>query len=211
MQPNLLRFIPALALLALFSQAGTAICAVELNEVMADPNRDWDGDGSYSFRDDEWVEVVNSGSGTEDLTGLFLADEMGGPVFGFEGSLAAGEVLVVYGSDATAWESANGESATGLRLGNSGDTVTLWRATSVDSVLVDAYTFADHEAEDDRSSGRLPDGGSIWTLFDALNPYAGSAVPIGTGLAPTPGAPNGEEVPTPIEQSTWGQIKTIFH
>jgi len=210
MKSNLKGLFPALVLLALVSQAGTAMCAIEINEVMADPNQDWDGSGDYSFRDDEWVEILNPGPGTEDLGGFFLADEHGGPVFGFEGSLAPGEIRLVFGSDAAAWESANGESATGLRLGNSGDTVTLWQAVTGDSVLVDAYTFSDDEAEDDRSSGRLPDGGSVWALFDGLNPYTGSGMPTGTGLLPTPGTPNGEEVPTPVTRSTWGEIKTLF-
>ena len=100
-------------------------CGPLLNEVMADPASDWDGDGSYSFRNDEFVEIVNPGPGSLDLEEFLLTDELGHPVFGFTGNLDAGEVRVVYGSESTAWESSHGETATGLRLGNDGDTVIL--------------------------------------------------------------------------------------
>ncbi|MEZ4651766.1 MAG: hypothetical protein R3E97_23815, partial [Candidatus Eisenbacteria bacterium] len=107
-----------------FALAGPSVgqCGVLLNEVLADPDRDWDGDGSVSTRNDEWVEVVATEATA--LDGYFLGDEAGGFVFGLSGQLGAGELLVVYGGDATAWEVENGESATGLRLGNTGDTVT---------------------------------------------------------------------------------------
>ncbi len=33
-----------------------------LNEFLAGPARDWNGNGSISTRDDEWVEVFNAGA-----------------------------------------------------------------------------------------------------------------------------------------------------
>ncbi len=35
---------------------------LQLNEILAAPARDWDGSGAFSSRDDEWVEVINSGN-----------------------------------------------------------------------------------------------------------------------------------------------------
>lgn len=182
-------------------------CEVRLNEVLADPDRDWDGDGLVSSRDDEWVEIVATSG--ETLDGYFLGDEVGGFVYGFDGSLTSGAVRVVFGGDAVAWESAHGESATGLRLGNTGDTVTLWYVDGPDTTLVDSYTYADHEADNDRSSGRLPDGAADWVLFDALFPYTGSATPPGTGFLPTPGAANGSGESSPVSVTTWGRIKAL--
>lgn len=202
-----------LAALGLVSaHPGVGQCGVALNEVMADPATDWNGSGEYSFRDDEWVEIVNTGPGTLDLGGVFVGDESGGFVYGFTGSLAEGDVRVVYGSDATAWESAHGESATGLRLGNDGDTVTLWQVTGSDTLLVDAYTYNTNEADDDRSSGRMPDGGPTWELFDLLNPFTGSTTPAGNGRAPTPGLSNLTDggPPTPVRQVTWGAVKSLY-
>jgi hypothetical protein len=196
----------------LFSAAGsgTGTCGPLLNEVMGDPARDWDGDNLYSFRADEWVEVVNPGGISVSLDGVLLADELGHPVYGFSGSLAPHEVRVVFGSESTAWESAHGEAATGLRLGNEGDTVLLKQVVGADTLVIDAYTYTNNEAEDDRSSGRLPDGEAAWQLFDSLNPYTGSTPPPGNGLPPTPGALNTGEPPTGVESDTWGRIKALY-
>lgn len=189
---------------------GAANCQTLLNEAMADPARDWDGDGVYDFRDDEWVEIVNASSGPVDLTGLYLADETGAFVFGFTGSLNPGEVRLVFGSESVLWEQSHGESATGLRLGNDGDTVTLWQVSEGDTLLVDAYSYNTQEAEDDRSTGRNPDGGATWQIFDALNPYGGQGPPAGNGLPPTPGARNDGTGETPVAEAAWGRIKQLF-
>ena len=115
----------ALALLTTAAHPGSGTCGALLNEVMADPASDWDGDGAYNYEDDEWVEIYNPGPEPLDLTGWFLGDQDGGFVYGFAGTVDPGDVRVVYGSEAEAWEAENGQSTTGLRLGNDGDTVTL--------------------------------------------------------------------------------------
>jgi hypothetical protein len=176
-----------------------------LNEVLADPARDWDGDGLVNSRDDEWVEIVNAGTATVDLAGFRLAGADTAWRYAFSGLLAPGEVRVVYGSAAYDWESANGEALYGLRLNNAGGAITLWRWSPTDSVMVDCYTYADHEADDDRSSGRAPDGGEAWRLFDSMNPYTGAVPPLGTGCGPSPGAP--VFCPTPAVGRTWGSLK----
>jgi hypothetical protein len=207
-----LLFLMALAFVAARPAPGT--CGPLLNEMMADPARDWDGDGAYSYRNDEWVEIVNPGPGALALDGYFLADETGGFVYGFTGTLAAGAVQVVYGTQSVAWEAANGESATGLRLGNDGDTVQLLQRVGASTVVVDSYTYNTYEAEDDRSSGRTPDGSETWALFDGLNVYSGSVSPQGNGLSPTPGERNdggsGDPPPTPSEEKTWGHVKALY-
>lgn len=203
-----------LPLLFLVARPAPGTCGPLLNEVMADPARDWDGSGTYSYRDDEWVEIVNPGPGALTLDGCFLADEAGGLVYGFSGTLAEGGVQVVYGSQAVAWEAANDETATGLRLGNDGDTVQLMQRVGASTVVVDSFTYNTYEAEDDRSSGRLPDGASNRMLFDSLNLYSGTIVPLGTGLPPTPGARNDggavDPPTTPAEVTTWGYVKALY-
>jgi hypothetical protein len=162
--------------------------AVALNEVLADPARDWDGDQLVSSANDEWVEIVNTGAVPADLTGLRIGDSEQEWAYGFTGTLPVGEKLVVYGSTSKAWQTANGLSAFGLRLSNTGDTVVLWHLTAADTTI-----------------RRRPDGGATWELFDALNPYTGGALPAGNGCAPSPGLPN--NCATPVEAATWGQIK----
>ena len=55
-------------------------------------------------------------------------------------------------------------------------------------------------------------GASTWQIFDALNPYTGNTPPLGNGLAPTPGEPNGGQgvPPTPAREMTWGRVKSVY-
>lgn len=185
---------------------------VYLNEILADPASDWDGDGELSSKNDEWIEIVNTGSSLVDLSCYRLADASGGFTwrFAFQGLLPPGETLVVFGSDAVAWQSANAYPSLGLSLNNSGDTVYLYDVAGDDTMLVDTYTYASHEVADDRSSGRNPDGVGAWIVYDGLNPYSGSTPPTGNGCVPTPGTINGCIPAVPVEKSTWGAVKERF-
>jgi hypothetical protein len=181
--------------------------AVVLNEVLADPARDWNNDGTVSYRDDEWVEVLNTGTEAVDLTGWRIATADTSWRYEFTGTLAAGGRLLITGKMSYDWERTFGCPAYGLRLGNEGDTVMLWRLAPADTTLMDSVTFGDEDAEDDRSTGRLPDGAGEWSLFDALNHVAPGGVP-GNGCTPTPEEVNFCE--TPVEAVTWGRVKERF-
>ena len=211
------RIVGGLVCLAVLAfGAGESQGRIVVNEILADPAGDWDGDSSYSYRDDEWIEVYNTGSSTVDISSYWLGDADSTLLFNLSGTLAAGAHRIVYGSDAVDWQRANGHSAVGFRLNNSGDTVRLWEveagslhlATASGAVLIDSYTYSSHEAEDDRSSGRVPDGGEEWQMFDGLNPYGGSQEPQGNGCLPTPGTHNG--CPTPVEGRSWGSVKSLY-
>src|SRR5690349_19493460 len=192
-----------------FTFAPAAAGALRLNEFCAGPARDWNGSGAFSSRDDEWVEVVNTGATPLDLTGYFITDGDSIPRYGFSGKLAAGDRKLVFGSDAVDWERANGQPVFGFSLGNSGDAVILWRVAGADSVVEDDYTFKSHEAAADRAVGRLPDGTGVWTLLDSLDPYTGTLTPPASGCVPTPGAINVCD-PTPTSRATWGEVKTRY-
>ncbi|MBM3286041.1 MAG: lamin tail domain-containing protein [Candidatus Eisenbacteria bacterium] len=194
---------------ALGGYAGPASCGPVLNEVMADPARDWDGSGAYNYRDDEWVEIYNPGPGTLTLDGYLIGDGDGSPLYGFTGTLAAGGHRVVYGSAAVVYQQAHGLGVYGLRLGNDGDTVTLLQVVGSDTLLIDSRSYNTYEAEDDRSSGRSPDGSSTWEIFDSLNPYGGSTPPLGNGLPPTPGQANGAPAVAAVS-TTWGHVRAIY-
>jgi lamin tail-like protein len=179
-----------------------------LNEILANPQRDWNGDAVTNSRDDEWVEIVNVGISPVALDGYRLAGADTSWRYGYAGTLNPGDVLVVYGSQSYAWETANGAPKFGLRLTNTGGTIGLWRLSESDTVLVDSYTYNDHEGGPDRSTGRLPDGGSFWRVFDALNPYTGTALPLGTGCMPSPGGLF--QCPTLVHHETWGGLKRKY-
>jgi len=198
----------ALPAVLLAGWTATAAADVLLNEILADPAQDWDGDGTVSSRDDEWVEIINTGSAPVVLDGYRLAAADTTWRFGFTGTLGAGERYVVFGSESYAWEDANGEPRYGLRLSNTGGEIGLWLLTGSDTSRVDSYAYLDHEAEDDRSSGRFPDGSANWVLFDGLNPYADSVPPEGSGCSPSPG--EAAACATPTTPGTWGRIKRRY-
>ncbi len=190
-------------------QFPVALGDVRLNEILAGPARDWDGSGTFSSRDDEWIEIANGGTAAADLAGFFVTDGDSIPRYAFSGTLAPGEVRLVTGKMSYDWERANGQPAYGLSLGNSGDAVILWQVLGPDTVAVDAYTYKSHEAASDRSVGRSLEAGGEWQLFDALNPYTGTLLPAGNHCAPTPALPNAcSSVPT--RGSTWGALKATY-
>jgi hypothetical protein len=182
---------------------------LRLNEFVAGPGRDWDGSGAFSSRDDEWIEVVNTGAAPLDLAGHLLTDGDRLPRCALTGTLEAGGHRVIFGSESYAWERANGFPAFGLSLGNTGDKVMLWQVAEAETVLVDSCAYLSHEAASDRAVGRSPDAGGGWALFDGLNPYSGSTPPAGTGCDPSPGAAN-ECNTTPARQASWGSLKTLY-
>lgn len=185
--------------------------ALVLSEILGDPSRDWNGSGAVDSRDDEWVEVLNTGPDPVDLAAYYLRDALGTePHLRLSGLLAAGEVRVFHGSDAAAWQTAQGLTVTGLSLNNAGDTVELHSGVpgEAGSQLVDVYIYRDHEAEDDRSSARLSNGS--WILFDYYLPYSGSLTPGGSGCAPSPGVVNVCNGSVAAERSSWGGLKSDY-
>ncbi|MGH7724381.1 MAG: lamin tail domain-containing protein [Candidatus Eiseniibacteriota bacterium] len=189
--------------------ASAAACDVRLNEVCAGPGRDWNGDGIFSARDDEWIEIVNTGTLPLDLATLLVSDADTTWRWSGVGTLNPGEHRVLYGLDAVNWQRETGHSIAGFSLANAGDTARLWMIQGADTVQADAYTYRAHEAATDRVVGRVPDMSGVWALFDALNSYTGTLDPRGTGCAPTPGSPNVCDT-TPAEPSTWGRVKAVY-
>ena len=203
--------VPAFLFLAFtLARAGAAVCDVRLNEICPAPGRDWDGSGLFSARDDEWVELVNTGAAPADLALYYLTDSDSTVRWAGTGVLSPNEHRVVFGGDAVNWQRDHGRSIAGLSLANAGDAVRLWFASGGDTMLVESYTFTPHEAGTDRSIGRVPDtSGEAWQLFDGLSPYTGTLEPRGNGCNPSPGAMN-QCANTPAEAHTWGRIKARY-
>lgn len=198
------------AILCVMMLASASPAQVHLNEMLADPNSDWNGDGTVDSKLDEWVEIVNVGSAAVDLSKFRISDASGGTTFRFalSGSLGPGQVKVYFGSDVVAWQAANGISQQGLSLNNTGDTVFLYEVAAADPDIADSYTYVEKEVLDDRAVGRLPSGTGDWVIFDGLNPYKGTQPPTPTGCQPSPGA--APQCPTPTHASTWGKVKALY-
>jgi len=180
---------------------------LRISEILAGPARDWDGDGVYDSRKDEWLELVNTDSFPLDLAAYRVSDADSTIRYELSGTLQAGAALLVTGSMAENQQRSLGHTVSGLSLNNSGDTVILFGVEGGDTVRVDGKSYNSIEGATDRSTGWISNPSS-WVLFDALNPYSGSGEPKGTGCAPTPGGRNG--CPTGVTGTTWGKIKRQF-
>ena len=188
--------------------ARAATAGVRLNEILAGPARDWDGDGMYDSKGDEWLEVQNVGPTAIAIDEYRLTDADRTVRFALDGTLAPGGVKLVTGSAAVAWQRSQGLTTAGLSLNNSGDTVYLVRVVGTDTTTVDTHAYGSIEGGSDRSVGRAGTLSEDWILFDALNRYTGSGTPGGTGCAPTPGGVNG--CTTDVSSTTWGAIKKLY-
>jgi hypothetical protein len=180
---------------------------LRLSEILAGPARDWDGDGVYDSRKDEWVELVNDGAAPVDLSPYRIADADSTVRYELDGTLLPGALRVITGAMAEAQQRAAGRTATGLSLNNSGDEVIVFRVEDGDTVRADARRYNSIEGASDRSTGWVKETGG-WALFDGLNPYTGSGEPRPTGCAPTPGVSNG--CPTAASETSWGKIKRMY-
>lgn len=181
---------------------------IRLNEILAGPARDWDGDGLYDAKSDEWIEIQNVSATALALDDLRLTDADRTVRFAFSGTLAEGAVRLVTGSESVAWQRAQGLSTSGLSLNNSGDVVYLLHVAGADTTVLDMHGYGSIEGASDRSVGRANSASEDWILFDALNRYTGSGSPSGTGCAPTPGGVNG--CTTDVRETTWGAIKRLY-
>jgi hypothetical protein len=203
-------FAALVATIAAATFVSTGYSQVYLNEILADPARDWDGDGAVHYRDDEWVEIVNLGDSPVDISHYYLADGDGEPVwrYRFSGVLESGGVQVVFGSASVAWEQDYGYPAYGLSLNNTGDRVSLYAVAAGETLLVDTRIYGGDAARDDRSTGRDAQSTSAWMIFDAFNPCEGSCDPPGNGCVPTPGQANA--CITATRSESWGSIKNRY-
>ena len=188
--------------------AGATSPGLRLNEILAGPARDWDSDGIYDSKGDEWVEVQNVGTVALATDEYRITDADRTVRVALGGTLEPGEVKLVLGSAAVAWQRSQGLTTAGLSLNNSGDTVYLLHVAGTDTTVVDSHAYGSIEGGSDRSVGRSSTQSEDWVLYDSLNRYTGSGTPPGSGCAPTPGGVNG--CTTGVSATTWGAIKRLY-
>jgi hypothetical protein len=180
---------------------------LRLSEILASPARDWDEDGAFVARQDEWIELRNTGSVAISLDAYYLTDTDSTLRIIPTGVLLPGAIVVITGRMAEDWQRFAGRTVTGLSLNNSGDTVRLFHMGTTDTVEVDTKVYNSIEAGSDRSTGLLGEP-AVWALFDGLNRYTGTGQPQGTGCNPSPGIENDCTLDT--ETTTWGKIKMRY-
>lgn len=173
---------------------------VVLNEILADPPPDPDGDangdGERGTSDDEFVEIYNGGTSAVDLSGWMLHDSTG-PRHEFpEGTLIGpGQFRVVFGGGVPTGIPAPAEVASsgGLSLNNTSDEV---RLVGADGVTRDSHAYGS-EANNDESLIRVPDG-ATWTRPSQQ----------GFPWLYSPGQSNGG--PSTVGPASWAAIKSLY-
>lgn len=171
---------------------------IVLNEIHADPAADLpgdaNGDGTRDSTDDEFIELVNTGNSTLDLSGWTLSDAASvRHTFPQGTNLPTDRAIVIFGGG-----SPNGDfggalvqtaAANLLSLNNSGDTITLKNAGGV-TILEHSYGS---EAGDNQSISRDPDLTGSFVKHSEISAAAGSLFSPGTkvdgstfGAAPPP-------------------------
>ncbi len=138
------------------SEAEGSVLDVVINEFLARPGSDWDGDDIYDASDDEWIELYNPSDSEVNVTGCFIGD--GGSAWQMierDGKIPPFGFFVIYGSDNAS-----------LSLNNGGDIIELYDKdgfTLIDSIeYTDTYT--------DTSEGRETDGAPDWEFFSIPTP-----------------------------------------
>jgi hypothetical protein len=175
---------------------------VRLNEILADPPAEIDGDanrdGVRDAADDEFIEIMNCGGAEVDVSGWSLSDGTSvRHVFGDAASvLVSGELMTVFGGGSPTGFTGKVFTASsgGLGLANSGDVVYLLDGTGA---IVDVHSYGS-EGGGDEAIIRYPDCSDIWMLCSEA----------GLGAAYTPQEPNSSQ--SGVSGTTWGNIKTLF-
>jgi hypothetical protein len=145
-------FIDDVAVVADGAAAGSTLV---INEILADPGSfDANNDGLVSFRDDEYVELVNGGDALLDLGGATIADGLRVRfTFPAGTTVVPGAAVVVFGGGAPDI-GAPSFTAGNLALNNTGDTVTVRAA---DGTELASVTYGG-EGGDNQSLNRAVDG-----------------------------------------------------
>jgi len=153
-------------MLSMFLAVNLAGANVLINEMLANPAKDWNGNGAVSGMDDEFIELYNSANQSANISGYVLKDTVYRSTPGEyvlpEGSvICPGGFLNIF------------VSQSGVFQGNDGDAIKLY---DPQGNLVDEKEYS--VAIADVSFARIPDGGK-WS----------------NSTAPTPGQPNQQSAP----------------
>lgn len=148
----------------------SAEAVILINEVLADPSAifgDANGDGVISTTQDEFVELVNTGSDPVSLTGWTLSDLIQvRHVFANPTTIAGLGFFVVFGGGSPqGFADATTASSGSLGLNNTGDTITLQDALSLP---IDIFTYGAAGGQD-VSLTRFPDASGGFVQHSAVS------------------------------------------
>ncbi len=172
---------------------------VVINEFSYDPNpgtpnpiQDYNGDGTGSSTEDEFLELYNTTASPINIQGWELTATSGGPAIVDTEIVGTGvtispEGFVVFFGGGTPTGFAAGLAHVGIpALGNSGEILTLSDGTT----QIDDVAYEAEEGQGGTDAGVTSDGGSIGLMPDGSMPYIEFAWNSAT-FQPSPGLSNG--------------------
>jgi hypothetical protein len=199
----------ALLAAALLCLAAPAQAQFVINEVLHDPppGDDVNGDGTADTSQDEFIELVNNTNFTLMLDGWSITDAVA-----VRHVFPAGTIvppfcgIIVFGGGAPAGSFGGMVTQTAssgfLGLNNAGDTVTLLNPANNP---IDTMTYP--SGVSDQSFTRDPD---ISGAFVAHTTATGSGGAVHSPGTLVDGSLFTGCQPTPVNESTWGRIKTMY-
>lgn len=119
----------------------------------------------------DWIEIYNAGDEPVMLGGYYMADDLADPTSMYKipsthpdsVTVAAGEFIVFYANDDTAWSVLN----LNFKLSGGGEQIGLWNP---EQVVMDSLTYGDQIT--DTSYGRYADGTENWFMMPDFTPGA---------------------------------------
>lgn len=168
------------------STATTAQGALIINEVHFDPaanidhRGDANGDGAAHYKEDEFVEILNTGPTTVNIGGYRIGDNdrAWGDLFAFPGgtTIVVNELVTLFGGGTPTGftnQVFTDDGSIGSGLGNDNENVFLISADQADTVEIywgsavpynsaDAVQISGAESDPNESYTRDPDGGGSW-------------------------------------------------
>jgi hypothetical protein len=143
--------------------------ALSVNEFLAS-NETVNQDEQGEFED--WVELYNAGDTPLDVGGMYLTDDLSRPTrwrFPDGTIIPAGGFLLIWADG----EPGDGTLHASFRLSKEGEEIGLFDQDEAGNGLLDSVVFGPQTT--DVSTGRWPDGGETWRVFEAPTPGGSNA------------------------------------
>lgn len=157
-----------------------------INELLADPTGiDANGDGTVSTTNDEFVELVNLDGSSYDLTGYTISDATSTRYTFGTVTIPAGGSVVIFGGGTPTGIPGISDTAGGLSLNNSSETVTLKNSGGN---TIATYSYGS-EAADDQSIGRSDDSSGGFVKHSTISSNPVTASPGRTNVSGLPFTP----------------------
>lgn len=159
---------------------------IVLNEFLADPDGDANGDGSTDSDDDEFLEFVNTGTADLDISDWTIEDS-NSTTHTFENPtvLKPNQAVLVFGGGTPTGKFGGAivQTTGSLSLNNSGDDIILKNNSGIEIIR---YTYGGTEGSSNQSFTRSPDLTGNFTDHSTADTHDGSPFSPGTRIGGFP-------------------------